>query len=423
MDTIFSIVSIASAIVGLISFFMLKGKPSKIIGVAALVVSTIFVGINKMIDGPAASNQIVETETVQSETMQPTVYGDSYSNAKAMSIDTPFKARFDINQSKREEHWYYFDANEDMFFNIDLSGSKDMLLEICLYDASGKKELVSEEGSDKIISLSYPLQKGRFYIKITSNISGIYDVAPSKAISGYLNEESDEGNDTYQTPSSITLNQAQNGHIGYCSDSGIIDETDYFRFDLQTPTIINASLVADNPLDINMSLLCKDGDKVITHDNGRNKMLNFEQALQEGTYYMRLSKLDGYGGYNLSVKTSTPNNASDEEPNNSYQEAKRLATPTYGQIGFVDQTNTRDTEDWYLIHVASTSLTISLKPISATSSIRAALMDYTASDTIKSAGASDEIVTYQVEELSPGDYYIRVYGDGNGYGCYELSVQ
>ncbi len=393
---------------------------SIIIPIAAWVLPTLFSGGTMTIIQTPSPSPIPTIEP----TITPTIYGTSFINAKSVNIDNEHEARFEFEEDDKVDHWYYFDIKEDTFLSLSLSGEPNMSLGVYLYNNNGEDVLVSEYGKDQVVNLNYPLQTGKFYLKITSDIPGLYKINPMKTNSSYTNEEPQSGNDTYQNAIVLSANGNQNGHLGYYSDTGNVDEADWYKLSVDVPSIVELSLRADNPLDVKLTLIGNDGSERIDYDSGLNKQIIVKQALQKGLYYIKVSKINNYGGYNLSTKTIIPQYASDIEPNDSFQYATQLnnGVEACGQIGFNNDTNRHDNEDWYIIQLNSTTANISLIPIDATGSIRVTLIDSTASNSLTSAYGNENIITCQREKLEMGTYYIKVSANGNTYGCYSLKV-
>lgn len=312
-----------------------------------------------------------------------------------------------------------------MNLSLSISSESGMYINIYLYDKNGETQLSHDGGKDKIINLQHPIQSGKFYLKITSDISGLYSVKPSKNISSYTTDESSSSNNnTYQKSLKMTLGEPQYGHLGYYNDCGEIDDTDYFKFVTEKPIILNISLISDDTLHSKISLVAANGDEMIAYDSGKNKKLSIVRALQAGTYYIRISRLNDYGGYVLSTQVTNPKYGSDEEKNNSFQYAKNLSlnTSIYGQIGYIDSDNIHDSEDWYLIQLNSSTVSISLTPIDNKGNIRVALIDNTANNTLASTYCSESISSLKEEKLEPGLYYLKVSTSGDDYGCYSLEI-
>ena len=423
---IIEIIGCASGFIGIMCCFK---QQTRRMGIIAIVIAAILVLLgnffeNDNIDDIDAQTSLAPTAS-STETISPPIYGSSFTDAQEISIDDEFEARIDVANGKRSEHWYFFDTTEDINLSLSLSGESNMDLDIYLYNKNGEKQLVHMQGKDKIINLQYPIQSGRFYLKITSNISGWYSIKPSRNVSSYTNDESSSSdNNTYQKSFKITLGESQYGHLGYYNEYGEIDDTDYFKFTIESPVILNISLIADDPLDAKISLVAADGDETIAYDSGKNKKLDIVRALQAGTYYIRISRLNDYGGYVLSTQVTNPQYISDEEKNNSFQYAKSLSlgNKTYGQIGYIDGNNIHDREDWYSIQLNSNTVNISLAPIENKGSIHIALLDNTANDILASTYCSENISSCTKEKLEPGLYYVKVSVSGDDYGCYSLEI-
>lgn len=428
MNAFMNIVGLASGIVGVVLAFRKPG--TRKIGVVAIIIAVIIVGGNAFIVH-LKNNKKIEPSTGYIDalatvfpTTQPRIYGSSFTDAKPINIEQEFEARMKNDNKNKNEHWYYFDSTEDTYLTLALSGEQGMSLGIYLYDINGKDYIVSENGKDKIINLQCPIQSGKFYLKITSDIAGLYNVKPLKLNSAYTNEEMESQNDTYQKAIKLAPGISQNGHLGYVSAKGDIDEADWYKLSIENPSVLDISLIADDPLDVRVSLIGSDGDETIDYDSGVNRQIKIRRALQAGTFYIKVAKLNNYGGYVLSTEITQPQYVSDIEPNNSFQYSSKLAAnnTVYGQIGFIDETNKHDVEDWYIININSATVNISLTPINATNNIHATLFDSTASDSLTSTYSSDYVATCKKEKLEPGIYYIKVSISGDTYGCYSLKI-
>ena len=445
LNIIINVIGVASGIIGIVECFgrddkkndgnetdasnnHVRNRSKKVVGVTAIILGLVLVLTNLLVSFLAEKGITLKTEAEniwadQSQTGKK--YGDSFADAKQLKgpVNPKFKLAKDAETC---EHWYYIESEEDTCLALALSGASDLNLEISVYDKNRENVLAQGSGRDKIINIEIPIQKGKFYIKVVGDKNRWYKLQPENRTSSLLNDESpDNSNDTYSTAAVIESGGSESGHLGYYNDSGVCDETDYYTFTIDESAMIDISLEAEENLKSQITLTTADTDNDIGYNEGTNKQISMRYALQEGTYYIKINRLDSYGGYKLSVIESEPKYISDNEPNNRFDNAIPLnvGIPANGQIGFINDSNRYDGEDWYKVQIMYPEVNISLEPHGNTGNLNVLLMNETAGEVIGQESCSHSIASLKAENLLvPGVYYVVVQAEKGSFGCYSLEV-
>ena len=173
--------------------------------------------------------------------------------------------------------------------------------------------------------------------------------------------------------------------------------------------------------DKNMDALGKDSTVVYTVPD-----------CKPGTYYVRLRRYNGYGGYRLDY-TFTPNtHGQDNLDNDTWQQGNIIETgiTQQGRLGYRFNGDT-DTEDWFRIelpYVGNITLSTHAEPTLRLSwlglyipNAEGSAVDYRTDKNMDAQG-NDTTVTFSVSGLGAGTYYVRL-RRYNGCGGYTLKYE
>ena len=272
--------------------------------------------------------------------------------------------------------------------------------------------------------------KGVYYIKIArSGGSGSYTLKYTFTPCPLSNDP--EPNNDYQHSSLLESGKTVQGRLGYCTSADVTDNEDWYKISVPEEGHIEFLVTGTENLTFTYSNVYgfKNGD---IHDRGGfsgtfNDTIRYTATnVGSGTYYVKIARSGGSGGYRLYYKFTACPYANDGEPNDIFSQAKQLVDgqPLQGRLGYCNASDVTDTEDWYKItvpqegHIAlkatgSEDLTFSYSNIY-----------FLADNDVHNRGGFNGIftkeITYNATNYGAGTYYVNIVR-GSGSGGYTLS--
>jgi len=364
------------------------------------------------------------TQESESET------NDSYSTADTITINNSVSGNIgQVNNSVTDWHdWFLFITESDGKISFIGSPSSDLNIKLSLYDTNGgtviEDALLNGTGVNDTLIFNY-LKAGTYFMRLAvDGGAGSYTLTNTHTPAAELNDS--EPNNTYETSTSLTLNNSTAGHIGFYGN-GTKDWYDWYKIESEDDGSIQFIGIPTTALDLKISLFDTNGGNVIKDAElngaaGINDTLNMNY-LAAGTYYLRITFNDGYGSYILKNTLIATPELNDAEPNNSYETAISLAidNSTTGHIGYYGD-GTTDWYDWYKITTTIDGDIIFVCDPTDELDIKLTLYSSNGSSVIKDAdifggiGISDTLTN---ESLNAGTYYLRITFN-SGYGSYSL---
>lgn len=343
--------------------------------------------------------------------------------------------------SEKQEVWYDINAESDGRMEFGSTPLNDAVVTgITLYAVDGDEIIWVAGGSQALIVED--VAAGLYRVKIngrpinnkwTGNFLASYVLIPAD----YVNDP--EPNDTWERAYQIESGNPQYGHLGY-KRGGYQDTEDWFKIVLSDEGTVTFTTTSSTKLRLGyLGLYTPKADGTGTDFrcdkwmDGEKKDTTITYVIPDcaaGTYYVRLRRYGGYGGYKMNY-TFTPNPyGADVKDNDTWDKAKNLAldTPKDGRLGYHFNGDT-DGEDWYKIVIPEEGkLTFTTK---TETTLR---LGYLGMYTLKADGSGvdfrndkwmdaegkDSTVVYEVPDVSIGTYYVRLRRYG-GYGGYTLS--
>ena len=294
------------------------------------------------------------------------------------------------------------------------------------------------QGKDSTVVYTVPdVAPGTYYVRLRRyNGSGGYKLTYDFKANTYGADSPD--NDTWQNAVDMALDTPTDGRLGY-HFNGNTDTEDWMKIVVPEEGKITFTAKAETSLRLSwlgMYTLNAEGNAVDYRNDknmdaqGRDSTVVYEVPdVAIGTYYVRLRRYNGYGGYTLTAYFTSHADEADPEPNDTWQEAMPLKSgpAVTGQLGYTFNGNT-DAVDWYKIVVPKegsvtfstrTETTLRLSWLGMyTLNADGNAVDYR-NDKNMDAGGKDSTVVYTVPDVAPGTYYVRLQRY-NGYGTYSL---
>ena len=346
------------------------------------------------------------------------------------------------NTYSKTEVWYDIKAESDGKMEFGSTPLGNVRIDgITLY-AVVDGELVWVAGGTQLL-VAEDIAAGLYRVKINGrptdkngqggNFVASYILYPED----YVNDP--EPNDTWELAYGIKSGNPQHGHLGY-KRGGYRDTEDWFMivvpdegsvtFTTHSSTKLRLGYLGMYTLNTEGTGVSFRNDKWMDGERKDTTIVYTIPDVAPGTYYVRLRRYEGYGGYTMNY-TFTPNPyGADVADNNTWDKAVDMAldTPTDGRLGYHFNGDT-DGEDWYKIEVKEEGKLTFLTKTETTLRLGWLGM-YTLND--EGTGVSyrndkwmdgegkDTTVTYEVPDVSIGTYYIRV-RRYSGYGGYKLT--
>ena len=208
------------------------------------------------------------------------------------------------------------------------------------------------------------------------------------------------------------------------SSTGNLDSThtsDTWCVDVAVDGSLGVNVVDDAALAVNVYLYDEDLRLLGSDLNSDGDQTVQENNVAPGTYYVLVARESGVGGYQISSSFTAQPLANDAEPNNDSAQALvlGLGASASGHLGYVARGVT-DTSDWYKL---TTTVDGSLR-VNVVDDAALSVLVYLYDEdfrTLDSDTVVDGDLTVQMNNLSPGIYYVRVLRY-SGVGGYQITA-
>ncbi|MGI6543637.1 MAG: hypothetical protein ACOX44_11355 [Limnochordia bacterium] len=250
--------------------------------------------------------------------------------------------------------WYKVVTTQPGQLSITITGEETLSFQGFLYDTNKSSSLHSDSSgtrSSRFLQRS-DLEAGTYYISLYRDGGyGGYTLETEHSVQPLQKDA--EPNDSIQTAASLEVNQLQTGQLGYYVNSKT-DTYDYYQVELSEYTNLRILIKADDTLYHEAFLYDSNGSSSLHSDSSGSKSVRELQRtdLRPGTYYIRLYRTNGYGGYTITalaeshpIQPQAPLAASAKEA-----QSLSLDVPQANLLGFYSAGAT-DTWSWYSFSV------------------------------------------------------------------------
>ena len=200
---------------------------------------------------------------------------------------------------------------------------------------------------------------GTYYLKIQRDGgAGSYSLNYQFTACAYANDA--EKNDEEGQGSEIAVGQSVQGRIGYLNANDYRDNNDCYKIQVPQDGHVQLIVNCEKTYDLQMKWLdvtrYDQNNKTYYSRKTKWYMSNDTLTIDDagvGTYYLRLNRDKGHGGYSIRY-VFTPNNyTNDVEPNDKDGQGDEIAIgqTVQGHIGYLDANDYRDNDDCYKIQV------------------------------------------------------------------------
>ena len=297
---------------------------------------------------------------------------------------------------------------------------------------------MNADGKDTTLVYAVPNCKpGEYYVRVSrSDGYGSYKMNYTFTANSYGPDTPD--NETWDKAIDMALDTPTDGRLGYIYN-GDTDGEDWYKIVVPEEGKLTFLVKAETTLNLGwfgMYTPKADGTGVDYRNDrwmnasGKDTTLVYEVPdVSIGTYYVKVSRSGGYGGYRVTCYFTSHADEADPEPNDTWKEALTLKSgpAITGQLGY-NYNNSTDQVDWYKIDVdkegaavfsVKTETTLNLGWFGMyTPKADGTDVDYR-NDRWMNASGKDTTLVYTVPDCKPGIYYVRVTRSG-GYGTYTL---
>ena len=298
-------------------------------------------------------------------------------------------------------------------------------------------------GTYSDVNISYhatDVGKGTYYIRIARyGGAGSYTLKYTFTPCALSNDP--EPNNDYQSSSQLQSGATVQGRLGHRTSDDVTDTEDWYKIVVPEEGHIEFRAISTENLTLSTSGTVVYGFK----NNGTYSRGSFSGSgtysddtityqatnVGKGTYYVRINRYGGSGGYRLYYKFSPCPLAADPESNDDYEHSSLLESgaTVQGRLGHRTSDDVTDTEDWYKIvvpeegHIEFRAISTENLTLSTSGTVVYGFKNngtYSRGSFSGSGTYSDDTITYQATNVGKGTYYVRInrYGGSGGYRLY-----
>ena len=281
--------------------------------------------------------------------------------------------------------------------------------------------------------------KGTYYIRINRHSgSGGYTLY-YKFTPCPLGADPEPNND-YEHAGLLQSGTTAQGRLGYVTTENVADNDDWYKIVVPEEGNVELKAIATEDLLLNKGSSFngfKNGNiynrgNFEGTDSFRDDTITFNATnVGKGTYYIRINRSSGSGGYTLYYKLTPCPQTADPEPNNDYASSSLLQSgkTVQGRLGYVTSDDVTDAEDWYKIvvpeegHIELMATVASGDLLLSNGSTFNGFKNgnpYNRGNISGTASFRDDTITFNATNVGKGTYYIRIvrYGGSGGYKLY-----
>ena len=320
--------------------------------------------------------------------------------------------------------YFLVTTGADGNLTISLSNDNNAYTYIYLYDQDGVTQLGNTSGSAQLgISFTTSgLAAGNYYVSVYSAQVTNYTVNANLSSPLVIND-AEPNNNTGQA-TSISMGTNHEGHIAYRSNGGTIDNDDYFSITTVQDGDITVSLSNDNNNYTYIYLYDADGVTQLGSTSGSaSSGISFTTTgLAAGNYFVRIYS-NAHSGYTFNASLSANPIQNDPISNNSFLNAPSFLQndSITGHIAYRSNGGSYDNWDYYSFYSnGDYSITISLNNNNNAYNYIYLYDTDTTTQLGSTSGSAQNGISFTVNGLAAGTYYIAVYAAGGAYSGYTL---
>ncbi len=339
-------------------------------------------------------------------------------------IDLPTQ-RGELSATRTSEtHTITIDRAGDLRIAVQASG--DLAFHAYLFDTNGSTSLhLQNTGYESQRTVERAgLAPGTYHLRIDrTRGQGAYTI--QSTLTAITTPDDREPNDTLAQAQPLALG-ATTGRLGYGNAERGTDTADWYAIRTDHDGDLAIRIQADDRLSIHAYLIDTNGSTSLHLQNtGYESQRTVERAgLAPGTYYLRIDRTRGHGGYTIHSTLTPETTPDDQEPNDTREQARILAvgTTTTGRLGYGNAERGTDTADWYTLRTdQACDLTADVRATPALS-IHLYLLDERGGSVAVQNTGYESHRTIERAGLAAGTYYLRI-DRTRGHGGYTLTTR
>jgi len=341
--------------------------------------------------------------------------GSEAEEAGSLVLNRPMRADFGRDD---REHWFRVSTALPGSLQINVRSDETLNYNLALFD--GNRVMDRDTGglqSERAVKRP-DLDAHEYLVRIYgARGDGPYIIEAVHEPQAHTVDQ--EPNDAAEDAQPIGINKVTEGVLGYVAD-GHTDTRDWFRLETRQHGALTVELEGEETLKARLSLLDGSGNRFLDRDNSgqESRRRVHRPDLAPGTYYIRIDRQSGYGGYTLSPRLEPALYPGDREPKDSQEEAQEIQVgkDSQGLLGYVADGHT-DTRDWFRFEITEQGRIA--VAVSAEESLTVNLRLTDASGTLLTRSSASNNPSVERDDLPPGTYFVRVQRV-SGHGGYSI---
>ena len=280
------------------------------------------------------------------------------------SGETKEGSLYSFENSKREDEWYKIVVPEEGTAEFTLTPGGNLNIHwIRLYRVENgelKDRNFSYMGTEeKTVSIT-DIGKGTYYLQVHRYDGGTSYTLKYQFTPCPLGNDP-EPNDEWSQGSLLESGKTIDCRLGYEDGTGLRDNDDWFKFEVPEEGKIDLTFDPTQGIGLNIHWI-----SICRVENGQLVERNFSYIgtaektvtitdLGIGTFYMRVHRYSGHGGYKLKYVYTRVDFVGDEEPNDEWSEDCALlksGETIECKLGYQDANGVTDNDDWFKIEVS-----------------------------------------------------------------------
>jgi hypothetical protein len=361
---------------------------------------------------------------------------EDYQQTSLLQSGRTVQGRLGYRNSENETDnvdWYRIEVPQEGHVDITVTGTETLTFASCNLNGYWDDALryyggFAGYGNDTATYNAIDVGRGTYYIKIERyNGSGGYKLNYKFTPCSLSNDP--EPNGEYQQNSLLQSGKTAQGRLGYRNSENVTDGVDWYRIEVPEEGHVDIVATGTETLTFgscNVFGYWNDAIREYGGFSGYNNDTTIYSSISvgPGTYYIRIARYNGSGGYKLNYTFTPCPLANDAEPNQDYQSAAWLPSgiTMQGRLGYCNSENVTDNEDWYRFTVNkagdvefTATGTETLKFGSCT--VYGVRDDGSLYSKGNFSGYNNSTATFSGTNYDVGTYYVRItrYGGSGGY--------
>ena len=356
--------------------------------------------------------------------------GTSWQTATLITSGSTKTGTLDNNTN---EAWYKINVTQEGHIDLDVTATGTLTLgssnvngywDDALRYYAGFEGYSSNHETCNIVNAG----RGTYYIKIARyGGSGTFKLKYTFTACSLSNDP--EPNQDYQQTSLLQSGRTVQGRLGYRNSENVTDNVDWYRIEVPQEGHVDITVIGTESLTFGSCNVNGYWDDALRYYGGFAGYTNDTATYNaidvgRGTYYIKIERYNGSGGYTLNYKFTPCSLSNDPEPNGEYQQNSLLQNGTHqGRLGYRNSENVTDNEDWYRIEVPEEGHVDIVATATETLKFGNCNVFGYWDDAIRNygnfSGYNNDTTIYSSISVGPGTYYIRI-ARYNGSGGYRL---